>query len=176
MKGNLKGENQVLFQKRLKELRIERGLNQKELAEKATITRETLCRLENGKQVPDKGTIPLLAKPLRVTEAYLKGESDDKSSAKVWDELYKKELPEMRKSTMSLDYFGEQSPDENKQSEAFVALLLSMGYSMNEIQNYSEELQELQKKAVDMIQFAVDQMGLLRKLPPKRTKRKKVNK
>jgi transcriptional regulator with XRE-family HTH domain len=51
---------------RLKQLRTEREMSQRELAAKAGISREYLTRLEAARQDPTLGTLEKLAKALRV--------------------------------------------------------------------------------------------------------------
>ena len=51
---------------RLKQLRTEREMSQRELAEKAGISREYLTRLEAARQDPTLGTLEKLAKALKV--------------------------------------------------------------------------------------------------------------
>jgi HTH-type transcriptional repressor of puuD len=53
--------------KRLRELRDERGLSQRALAEKAGISREYLSRLETGRQDPTLSTLEKIARALKVT-------------------------------------------------------------------------------------------------------------
>jgi len=51
---------------RLKQLRTEREMSQRELAEKAGISREYLTRLEAARQDPTLSTLEKLAKALKV--------------------------------------------------------------------------------------------------------------
>lgn len=51
---------------RLKQLRTERAMSQRELAAKAGISREYLTRLEAARQDPTLGTLEKLAKALKV--------------------------------------------------------------------------------------------------------------
>lgn len=51
---------------RLKQLRTEREMSQRELAAKAGISREYLSRLEAARQDPTLGTLERLAKALKV--------------------------------------------------------------------------------------------------------------
>jgi transcriptional regulator with XRE-family HTH domain len=52
--------------KRLRQLRDERGLSQRMLAEKAGFSREYLARLETGRQDPTLSTLEKIAKALKV--------------------------------------------------------------------------------------------------------------
>jgi transcriptional regulator with XRE-family HTH domain len=60
--------------KRLQRLRMTRGWSQRELAERAGISREYLARLETARQDPTLGTLEKLAKALRVKVRTLLGE------------------------------------------------------------------------------------------------------
>ena len=56
---------------RVKRLRAQRGLTQKQLAAKAGISRVFLARIETRRQDPTVGTLEKLAKALRVKPARL---------------------------------------------------------------------------------------------------------
>lgn len=56
--------------KKIKNRREYMWLSQKEVAEKAGITREYLSYIETGKQIPRATTIARLAEVLRVKEGY----------------------------------------------------------------------------------------------------------
>ncbi len=60
---------------KIKVLRAEKGLTQKELADKAGISRTTLAMIENEKSIPDGTTIAALVKAL------------DKSAGDIFFEL-----------------------------------------------------------------------------------------
>ena len=59
------------------------------------------------------------------------------------DAEMKKYNPDLPKITISYDYFAE--PGDNKQSEAFVCLLLSHGLSMEYIQDHANSLKKLDR-------------------------------
>jgi transcriptional regulator with XRE-family HTH domain len=58
---------------RLKQLRTEREMSQRELAERAGISREYVTRLEAARQDPTLGTLEKLAKALKVKVTELLG-------------------------------------------------------------------------------------------------------
>lgn len=68
--------NKQMFAKRLKELREEKGLNQKECAEKLNISRGSISFYENGERLPDIETIYNMAKFFNVSADYLIGLTD----------------------------------------------------------------------------------------------------
>jgi transcriptional regulator with XRE-family HTH domain len=66
------------FKNRLKQLREEKGMIQKELAEKIGVTRNSITAYENGNREPDLEKIINLAKIFDVSIDYLVGVSDIK--------------------------------------------------------------------------------------------------
>jgi transcriptional regulator with XRE-family HTH domain len=58
---------------RLRQLRAERKMSQRELAQKAGISREYVTRLEAARQDPTLGTLEKLAKALKVKVTELLG-------------------------------------------------------------------------------------------------------
>lgn len=63
----------MLLSKRLKELRINRGLTQRELGERVNVTKVSICCYENGTRVPTLDTLTKLGKVLDVDVDYLLG-------------------------------------------------------------------------------------------------------
>ena len=61
---------------RIKELRVELGLNQKDIAEKLGITQQAYANYERGARQPDNNTLIKLAKLFDVSIDYLLGISD----------------------------------------------------------------------------------------------------
>ncbi|MBO8161913.1 MAG: helix-turn-helix transcriptional regulator [Thermosipho sp. (in: Bacteria)] len=64
------------FPERLKELRLERGLLQKDIAEYLNITRPTIAHYENGTRKPDHETLERLASFFNVSIDYLLGRTN----------------------------------------------------------------------------------------------------
>ena len=54
------------FSKNLKQLRLERGMSQNQLAEKMNVTRKTISSWERGNSYPDIGSLTHLAEALEV--------------------------------------------------------------------------------------------------------------
>lgn len=65
------------FCKRIKELRIENGITQKELADKLQTTNSSVCDWERGRSQPDLKTLTEIAKLFDVSTDYLLGLSDN---------------------------------------------------------------------------------------------------
>lgn len=66
------------FKNRLKQLREENGMLQKDLAEKIGVTRNSITAYESGKREPDLEKIIKLSKVFDVSIDYLVGVSDIK--------------------------------------------------------------------------------------------------
>ena len=64
------------FRERLKELRIEKGLTQDQLAQETGISRSAIGFWENGKKIPLASVIVVLAKYFNVSTDYLLGVVD----------------------------------------------------------------------------------------------------
>lgn len=70
--------NPEIVASRLKELRHEKGITQKELAENANLGLNTIKQYESGKRVPEKFNLSLLANYFGVYEDWITGESEHK--------------------------------------------------------------------------------------------------
>ncbi|MDE7349183.1 MAG: helix-turn-helix domain-containing protein, partial [Clostridia bacterium] len=66
----------TIFNKRLKELRIENNLSQSQLAKNVNLTQPAIYYWELGKRTPNAQAVVTLAKYFGVTTDYLLGESD----------------------------------------------------------------------------------------------------
>jgi transcriptional regulator with XRE-family HTH domain len=66
-----------IFCKRIKELRIESGLTQKELAKKLNTTNSAVCDWEKGRTQPDLQMLKNIATLFDVSTDYLLGRSQD---------------------------------------------------------------------------------------------------
>lgn len=65
------------FCKRIKDLRMENGLTQKQLAVKLETTNSAVCDWEKGRTQPDLETLAKIARFFSVSADYLLGLSDD---------------------------------------------------------------------------------------------------
>ena len=63
----------MLIGKRIKDMRIERGLSQQELGELLGVTKVSVCGYENGTRTPSLETFKLLAEVFNTTTDYLLG-------------------------------------------------------------------------------------------------------
>lgn len=76
----------------IKELRVLRGLTQKELADKLGISAQQLNNYESGARNPGNKMLPALADALRVSAAYLRGDAQ-KLSVYDWQTGHTEALP-----------------------------------------------------------------------------------
>lgn len=79
------------FTRRLKALRAEKGITQKQLAEDLNISLPSVINYENGQRKPVSAVLTLLAQYYNVSREYLLGESDDSSPYNSLD-IYKNVL------------------------------------------------------------------------------------
>ncbi|MBM7623748.1 transcriptional regulator with XRE-family HTH domain [Sporohalobacter salinus] len=71
----------MAFQKRLKKLRNEKGVYQKELAKIIGVSRPTITQYESGQRKPDHETLSKIADYFDVSIDYLLGRTDERKSA-----------------------------------------------------------------------------------------------
>ena len=72
----------MCFSKRLKELRLEAGLTQKDLANAIEVGRTTISEYESGKIVPKQEGLLKLANHFNVSVDYLTGVSNERATRK----------------------------------------------------------------------------------------------
>lgn len=81
------------FEERLKELRMERGWNQKRIADELGVTPATVSNWEAGRKRPDVATTIKLANMFDVSLDYLVGRSDNRTATHIytggkrWDDI-----------------------------------------------------------------------------------------
>lgn len=95
-----------MFGKRLKKLRMEKQLSQKELGNIFSLSKQTISGYENGTRNPDHGTLQKLAEFFNCSVDYLLGRTDiretpeqriknaiqeDEELLEFWQELSKRE-------------------------------------------------------------------------------------
>lgn len=104
-----------MFTKRLKSLRLEAGLTQKEVAQKLKIGQNSYSNWENGTRKPIFPTIEKLADFFNVSTDYLLGNTDIKGSPSKTD-IDKEELKESLRH--SLGYTGQPPTEEEVENMA----------------------------------------------------------
>lgn len=70
-------KSNFIFPQRLKKLRKEKGLTQKELGERLGVKQNTFTNWENGKREPTLENVVKLAKLFKTTTDFLLGVTDD---------------------------------------------------------------------------------------------------
>lgn len=71
------------FPLRLKKLRLEKGLSQKELATKLNVSQNAIHNWENGKREPNMGTLWHIAYFFDVSASYLLGDDYETASVRL---------------------------------------------------------------------------------------------
>lgn len=66
-----------IFIERLRELRTEKGMSQKELARLLNTTNSSVCDWERGRSEPNLETVALIARRFEVSADYLLGLEDE---------------------------------------------------------------------------------------------------
>ena len=75
-----------IFAARLKQLRKEKGITQKQLAEELKISLPSIVHYENAHRSPVSGVLTLMQQYFDVSEDYLLGETDERRPAQKWDD------------------------------------------------------------------------------------------
>lgn len=102
-----------MFTERLKSLRLEAGLTQKEIATKLNMTQPQYARTENGGRKPSSETLNKFAEFFDVSTDYLLGNSNLKHEIPEGEEL-EKELD--RAIDNSVGYEGEPVSDRDRET------------------------------------------------------------
>ena len=79
-------ENNEGLVKRLKFLRKEKGVTQKQLADSLGVSLPAIVNYENAQRTPSSAVLTLLSQYFNVSKEYLLGESDDRTPAYKWEE------------------------------------------------------------------------------------------
>lgn len=109
------------FGKRLKQLRVERGLQQEDMAEILNLHRATISRYENNQREPDINTLINISKHFNVSIDWLLGISDHKASVK--------DLSSYSQDFMSLyELYSSLSSENRTLLKAFTKLLAQRDY------------------------------------------------
>ena len=129
-----------IIAERLKALRKERGITQKELADGANIGLSTVKQYESKKRIPEKYNLTLLANYFGVLEEWITGQSEYKTAIEKIDaELGEERLTELRKQVKILTWLEQE-------------------FGLH-CEDYSpEQLQQLDLEIRDFIRFKISQM------------------
>jgi transcriptional regulator with XRE-family HTH domain len=113
------GENNMIFAKRFKELRIQNDYSREAIGEKAGVGKSAIAAYEAGKKKPTTDRLKVLADIFGVSTDYLLGITDDPITPKQT-----RNLAILLKESNDFHYNG--VPLSNKQLEVFNNLLETM--------------------------------------------------
>jgi phage repressor protein C with HTH and peptisase S24 domain len=99
---------------RLKKLRKEQKLTQKNLAEKLNIAQPRILEWEKGKRNPNKESLESLSKVFNVSVSYLLGESNIKSGSDIDEIMEQLEPPRQRKT---IEFAENQLIEQNQETK-----------------------------------------------------------
>ena len=106
------------FKNRLKELRLEKGLNQAELATKADIQATAISHFENGTRKPSFKNLRNLANALNVTTDYLLGRPNSvKASGPTINALFRHAESMSDEDLKLLETMAQQMAERNKKND-----------------------------------------------------------
>jgi len=126
-----------LYSERLKELRKNKKLTQKEVAEKIGVARTTYAMYEQNRREPDNETFQKIADFFNVTTDYLLGRTDDPTmTAKDEKDIAKRmeKIKEDLANNGGLSFYGEPLSEEAKQS-----LLEAMEFAVRQAQRINKK-------------------------------------
>lgn len=84
--GGISMSNNQIFVERLKSLRKEKGITQKQLATDLGISLPAVINYENAQRSPSSAVLTLLSRFFNVSKEYLLGESDERGIEYTWDD------------------------------------------------------------------------------------------
>lgn len=134
------------FSERLKNLRLEAGYTQKNLAETLNINQPRIVEWEKGKNNPNKKSLENLANLFNVSVSYLLGETDTRSELEI-STIYEKLSPKGKEHVLS---FAKNTLKEEQKNKIIPiiehlfnykvldqALSAGTGYGYTDEQNYT---------------------------------------
>ena len=86
MSDDMNDKNKSKIAIRIKELRNEKGITQKQLAEFTGLSCGTIVGYENSMREPNSRAMAQLEKYFNVSGAYLRGDTDNKEATFSWDD------------------------------------------------------------------------------------------
>ncbi|WP_035783439.1 helix-turn-helix domain-containing protein [Butyrivibrio sp. MC2021] len=164
-----------IFGKKLKEMRIQRGLTQKELADLLFVTRRCIGNWESGRRKPDIVSLPIIASALEVDTGFFLDNDDEftaispnilifdpDSSTQVSDELILKKILDKAR-IISLEKIDEAI---SFATESIVSIaLIDIDNNPDEMFAFAENLKALNPK-INLIflskdsKYALDALNL----------------
>ena len=133
--------NASVIAERIKTLRKEKGITQKELADGAKIGLSTVKQYETGKRVPEKHNLSLIANYFGVLEGWIVGDTPYKTIfTKIDGELGENKLAEIRNQVEFLTWL-ERDFDFHCED-----------YTAEQLQKLDEEIREFIKFKITQLQ------------------------
>ncbi|SKC61706.1 helix-turn-helix domain-containing protein [Maledivibacter halophilus] len=121
------------FGDRLKELRLELGLTQEQLAQKFNTGKASISHYESNKRLPDASTIEKFADFFEVSVDYLLGRKDTYSSEELLKHIPKEYKKSFEKLNLEQLKFVKKMADEDIDPNLLID-------TMNKINEYYEKL------------------------------------
>ena len=103
---------------RLKEIRMEKNLSQKEIASYLQVSQQTYSDYEKGRTNPDISTLILMANILETSTDYLLGREDDLGNIVTQNETATPQLSESEQKL--LENFRALPPDLKRRAESYL--------------------------------------------------------
>lgn len=126
-----------MYSERLKELRKNKKLTQKEVAEKIGVARTTYAMYEQNRREPDNETLQKIADFYNVTTDYLLGRTDDPAMTAKDERDIAKRMEKIKQDLAAdggLSFYGEPLSEEAKES-----LLEAMEYAVRTAQRINKK-------------------------------------
>lgn len=147
-----------MFENRLKEIRIEKGLNMRQMAKLLDIQYTTYVGYEKNEREPNSEVLIKMADTLGVTADYLLGR-DSKEETEKDDDFYLLEL-ELRKLGVSIGFYEEDA-------------MLWLEFPDGTLEITEKDLADIQQSTLNFLKFRL--MELREKHPEDFRKKKRSN-
>ena len=104
--------NPIIVKNRLKELRNEKGMTQKEVAEAIHFSVSTIKQYENGYRIPDNENLQILSAFYNVNPKYILGEIDFKNQFDKWNKTVDLSQLKFWENGVEIGWFPEIKSDD----------------------------------------------------------------
>lgn len=95
--------NPKIVKERLKQLRKEKGLTQKEVAQRINFSVSTIKQYENGYRIPDEANLKILSDFYKVYPQYILGETNYQNYWDKYNSEHQEELQDYKDSSPIID-------------------------------------------------------------------------
>lgn len=124
--GDEIGEEGLIMQNRIRELRKSRNMTMKQLGEVVGVAESTISQYETGKRQPDNETVLKLGEFFDVTVGYILGAEKERATIDVIDDDLKEYLDELRNRPEKKLLFSVTKNATKSQIEAIVRMIEEM--------------------------------------------------